>query len=310
MVRGEGNSLEGIDTEKKIHCWGSRGSVAVSGKEFLKYGGDTTCIEIRGRKGELIIIDAGTGIRALGNMLEKQKSLDINLIITHAHWDHLSGFPFFAPLYDKKSRVQIYGPHPTQASLKKIISKTMSAPYFPIEFEDIIANISFPQTKGDGYYIGDILINTIPLRHPSEGVGYRLTQDERSFVFMTDNEIDREYSNGLNYDDYVEFARGADLIFHDAEYSMEEYRKTKGWGHSAYLHTVRFAMDAGVKALGLFHHNQNRTDEEVDAIVDECRRFIEQEGSTMECFAVATGFEAVLEPEEARPEEMMRVSSY
>jgi len=278
----------------KIHCWGSRGSVAVSGKQYLKYGGDTTCVEIMGEDGEIIILDAGTGIRALGNKLEKEQRLMINLLITHAHWDHLSGFPFFSPLYDKKSRINVYGPQPTQASLKKIVSKTMSAPYFPIEFEDILAAIAFPVMHGKEYSIGSVLVQTIPLRHPSEGVGYRLTQHGKCFVFMTDNEIDRNYSNGLSYNDYVEFVRGADLIFHDAEYSMEEYKKTKGWGHSAYLHTVRLALEAGVKALGLFHHNQDRTDSEIEAIVDECRELIEKEGSSMRCFAVASGDEASL----------------
>ncbi len=278
----------------KIHCWGSRGSVAVSGKQYLKYGGDTTCVEVSGEDGELIILDAGTGIRALGNKLEKEQSLRINLLITHAHWDHLSGFPFFSPLYDKKSRINVYGPQPTQASLKKIVSKTMSAPYFPIEFEDIMADISFPVMKGNEYSIGSVLVKTIPLRHPSEAVGYRLTQYGKCFVFMTDNEIDRDYSNGLSYGDYVEFARNADLIFHDAEYTMEEYKKTKGWGHSAYLHTVRLALDAKVKALGLFHHNQDRTDSEIETIVRECREMIEKEGSDMRCFAVAGGDEASL----------------
>ena len=107
----------------KIHCWGSRGSVAVSGRQYLKYGGDTTCVEVRGEDGELIILDAGTGIRALGNKLEQEQRLGINLLITHAHWDHLSGFPFFSPIYDKNCRIKVYGPQPTQESLKKIVSK-------------------------------------------------------------------------------------------------------------------------------------------------------------------------------------------
>ncbi len=294
----------------KIRCWGSRGSITVSGKEFLRYGGDTTCIEVRGADDELIIIDAGTGIRALGNKLVSRGCPDINLLITHSHWDHLSGFPFFAPLYKKDCQIKVYGPRPTQASLRKIVSKTMGAPYFPIEFEDITAKISFPRTEGDAYMLGSIQIKTIPLRHPSKCVGYRLTNNGSTFVFMTDNEIERDYSNGVSYADYVEFARGADLLFHDAEYSMEEYRKTKGWGHSAYLHTVRFAMDAGVKTLGLFHHNQDRTDEEVDAIVRECREFITREGGQLECFAVATGFETILKPTSARADSLRQVSSY
>ncbi len=127
---------------------------------------------------------------------------------------------------------------------------------------------------------------------------------------MTDSEADRDDSNGIGDEDYVNIARGADLRFHDAEYSMEEYRKTKGWGHSAYMHTVEFAMDAGVKALGLFHHNQDRTDEEVDSIVRECREAISRAGSVMECFAVATGFEKTLGREAASTGVLREVHSY
>ncbi|MFQ5428378.1 MAG: MBL fold metallo-hydrolase [Thermodesulfobacteriota bacterium] len=278
----------------KIHCWGSRGSVAVSGREYIEYGGDTSCIEITGSTGEVIILDAGTGIRALGNRLEKEQQSSINLLITHAHWDHLSGFPFFAPIYDKKCHITVYGPHPTQESLKKIISKTMSAPYFPIAFEDIKAGMAFPNMNGSDYSIGSILVRTIPLRHPSEGVGYSLSQGGKRFVFLTDNELGVDHTNGLGYEEYVEFARNADLLFHDAEYRKDEYKKTKGWGHSAYLDAVKLALDAGVKALGLFHHNQERTDTEINSIVKECREVIARKGSKMKCFAVAKGYEATL----------------
>ncbi len=278
----------------KIHCWGSRGSVAVSGKEYIKYGGDTTCIEVTGADGELIILDAGTGIRALGNRLETEQRLSVNLLITHAHWDHLSGFPFFAPIYDKKCHITVYGPQPTQLSLKKIVSKTMSAPYFPIDFKDIQANIAFPRMNGKDYSIGSILVKTIPLRHPSEGVGYSLTQGGKRFVFLTDNELGKKHSNGLRYNDYVGFARGADLLFHDAEYRAEEYKKTKGWGHSAYLDAVKLGLEAKVKALGLIHHNQERTDTEINSIVKECRKVIAEKGSKMKCFAVAKGYETTL----------------
>ncbi|MFQ5354833.1 MAG: MBL fold metallo-hydrolase [Thermodesulfobacteriota bacterium] len=278
----------------KIHCWGSRGSVTVSGREYIEYGGDTSCIEVTGSTGELIIIDAGTGIRTLGNELVKKEELRINLLITHAHWDHLSGFPFFAPIYDKKCNINVYGPHPTQESLKKIISNTMSAPYFPIAFEDIKAYMTFPRMNGRDYTIGSILVKTIPLRHPSEGVGYSLSEQGKRFVFLTDNELGQNHSNGLKYNNYVEFARDADLLFHDAEYRRDEYKKTKGWGHSAYLDAVKLGLDAGVKALGLFHHNQERTDSEINSIVDECREVIAENGSKMKCFAVARGYEATL----------------
>ncbi|GMR04154.1 MAG: MBL fold metallo-hydrolase [Thermodesulfobacteriota bacterium] len=278
----------------KIHCWGSRGSIAVSGKEYLKYGGDTCCIEVESSGGDLIIIDAGTGIRALGNKLKKEKRLNINLLITHAHWDHLSGFPFFEPIYSRDSVIRVYGPQPTQVSLKKIVSKTMASPYFPVELEDIHAKISFLGMGNKDYSIGSVKITTIPLSHPNEGVGYRFEEDGRSFVFLTDNELTYHHKTGLDYEDYVEFARGADLLFHDAEFKKSEYKKTRGWGHSVYLDTLKFALDAGVKALGLFHHNQERTDTEIDEMVEKCRRIISKSGSAMECFAVAKGMDISL----------------
>lgn len=277
-----------------IHCWGARGSIAVSGRDFIKYGGDTTCIEVVSNTGDLIIIDAGTGIRLLGNKLMREKARRVNLLLTHAHWDHLSGFPFFKPIYRKESEIRVYGPQPTQDSLKKILSKTMSSPYFPIELEDINADISFLGMGINDYSIGSVKIRTIPLSHPNQGVGYRLEEDGKSFVFLTDNELTYRHPKGLAYAEYVKFAKDADILFHDSEYSREEYKETQGWGHSVYLDTVQLAIDANVKCLGLFHHNQDRTDAEVDRILKECKKMLSEKGSKIKCFAVASGTEIKL----------------
>ncbi|MBI5809756.1 MAG: MBL fold metallo-hydrolase [Deltaproteobacteria bacterium] len=277
-----------------IRCWGSRGSIAVSGRQYLKYGGDTSCIEVVSNNGDIIIIDAGTGIRALGNRLVRAKKTRINLLLTHSHWDHLSGFPFFRPIYKKDSVIRVYGPQSTQDSLKSIVSKTMASPYFPVELEDINADISFLGMGNKSYSIGSVNIRTIPISHPDPGVGYRLEEDGRSFVFLTDNELTFSHPAGVKYEEYVKFVKGADMVFHDAEYKRAEYKKTVGWGHSVYLDTLKLAMDAGVKSLGLFHHNQDRTDKEVDGIVTECRKIIARKGGKMKCFAVAAGMEIKL----------------
>lgn len=275
-----------------IRCWGSRGSITVSGTEYIKYGGDTTCIEVVSDDGDLIIIDAGTGIRRLGNRLVAEgRHGRISLLLTHAHWDHLSGFPFFKPIYMSDSEITIYGPQPTQVSVKSIISKTMSSPYFPIELEDINASITFLGMGNKDYSIGPVNISTVPLSHPNQGVGYRLEEGGRSFVFLTDNELSYHHPTGLDYNGYVEFASGADLLFHDSEFNREEYRSTEGWGHSVYLDTVKLAMDARVGTLGLFHHNQERTDREVEAIEKECRKVIKENGSGLKCVAVGAGME-------------------
>ncbi|MEE9613772.1 MAG: MBL fold metallo-hydrolase [Thermodesulfobacteriota bacterium] len=272
-----------------IRCWGSRGSIPVSGEEYIKYGGDTTCVEITSASGEIMIIDAGTGIRALGNSLVRKKRSKMSLLLTHSHWDHLSGFPFFKPLYRKESKIKVWGPEVTHDSLRNLISNTMAPPYFPIELEGINADISFHTIKKKSFSIGGIKIENIPLSHTNQGVGYKFTEDGKSFVFITDNEITHQHPGGLDYRDYVKFSEGADLLFHDAEYTPADYKITRGWGHSVYLDTLYLALEAGVKKLGLFHHNQDRTDPEIDKMVEECRSIAYDRGSGLECLAVAAG---------------------
>ncbi len=278
-----------------IRCWGSRGSISVSGKDYLKYGGDTTCLEVVSSNDDLIILDAGTGIRQLGNRIvaEKDKRI-INLLLTHAHWDHLAGFPFFKPIYMKEYKLRIFGPLPTQESLRSIISKTMTHPYFPIEFEDIKAEITFHEMDHSSVDIGSLQVETIPLSHPNQGFGYKFIEDNKSFAFLTDNELTYPHEGGKEFDDYVEFARDVEFLIHDAEYTREEYAETKGWGHSVYLDTLELALKANVGKLGLFHLNQDRTDEGEDELVENSRKIIAEKGSKLECFAVGSDMEIEL----------------
>jgi len=271
-----------------IRCWGSRGSIPVSGKSYLKYGGDTTCIELRTKNDDIIIIDAGSGIRRLGNTLIKEGRKDLNIIFTHAHWDHILGFPFFKPLYFEGTSINMLGSPIAQDSIKHIISKTMQAPNFPVRFEDMKAEISYIGACPDWFRIKAISIEPIRISHPNQGMGYKFTEDSKSFVFLTDNELTYVHPGGLTYEGYCEFARGADLLIHDSEYLPEEYAKhTKTWGHSIYLDSLNLALEAGVKSFGLFHHNQERSDEQIDKMVEDCKSIIKERGSKMECFAVA-----------------------
>ena len=275
-----------------IRCWGSRGSIPVSGKEYLKYGGDTTCIELRTKNDSIVIIDAGSGIRRLGNNLIQEGRLDFNIIFTHAHWDHILGFPFFKPLYRKETRINILGAILAQESVKHILSKTMQAPNFPVRLEDIRANLSYLPECQDWFKINGLSITPIQLSHPNQGLGYKFSENGKNFVFLTDNELTYIHPGGLKFEDYIEFSRGADLLIHDSEYLPEEYNKfTKTWGHSVYLDSLTLALEAGVKRFGLFHHNQERTDEQIDSMVTDCRRIIRERGSNMECFAVAKDME-------------------
>jgi phosphoribosyl 1,2-cyclic phosphodiesterase len=277
-----------------IRCWGSRGSIPVSGKEYLHYGGNTTCLEIRTKNDDILIIDAGSGIRELGNFLLAEDRHDYTLLMTHAHWDHIMGFPFFKPIYSPKTQINVCGCPFAQTSLKEMFSRLMAPPNFPVNFDAIHARITYDDTCVETYRIGSMIITPIPLSHPNQGNGYKFEEDGKSFVFLTDNELGFQHEGGLQYQDYLDFSRGADLLIHDAEFGEEEYKKTRGWGHSVYKDALQLAIEAGVKELGLFHHNQERFDTAVDATVNECRKEIVRRGKNMKCFAVRQGTELTL----------------
>ncbi|MFH1006622.1 MAG: MBL fold metallo-hydrolase [Candidatus Latescibacterota bacterium] len=275
-----------------IRCWGARGSIPVSGKEYLKYGGDTTCIEIRTEEDEIIIIDAGTGIRRLGNQLLQENRRNYSMIFTHAHWDHLLGFPFFKPIYVDGTAIEMFGCPFAQESVKKMISTIMSPPNFPVDFRDIKAELTYHQDACEHpFSIKSLEVIPILLNHPNQGIGYKFVEKGKTFVFLTDNELTFEHPGGLGFSDYRAFCSGADLLIHDAEYREEEYKLTAGWGHSAYKDALRLAIDSNVRRFGLFHHNQDRTDQGVDEMVRDCRRLTQGKDASPECFAVCQGME-------------------
>ncbi|QTA88499.1 MBL fold metallo-hydrolase [Desulfonema magnum] len=271
-----------------IKCWGSRGSVPVSGKEYVKYGGDTTCLEIRTKSDDIIIVDAGTGIRKLGNQLVREGRYVFHLIFTHAHWDHVMGFPFFKPIYSKDCEIRMHR-CPFSEYLKKLLSKVMEYPTFPVKYSDIGAKVFYEEACSDQFEIGSVTITPIKLSHPNTGTGFKFVEDGKSFVFLTDNELGFVHPGGLPFEAYAEFCSGADLLFHDGEYQPEEYEMFMTWGHSAYTHALDLAFEAGVKKLGLFHLNQERADWQVDEIVENCKHRIAEKKSSLECCAVRAG---------------------
>jgi phosphoribosyl 1,2-cyclic phosphodiesterase len=270
----------------KITCWGARGSIAVSGKDFVKYGGDTTCVEVRSKNNDIIILDAGTGMRRLGNKLLASNERDVNMLFTHAHWDHLMGFPFFKPIYMKGTVIRMFGCPYAQKSVKAMIGNTMVAPYFPVDYGFLQAEITSQSVCNETFQIGPVTITPIALSHPNMGIGYKFTEDGKTFVFLTDNELAHKHHGGLDYDDYLRFSEGADFLIHDSEYSADQYAMTKGWGHSLYTDALRLAMEAQVKQFGLFHHNQDRTDAAQDEIVKDCRRIAKEKKAQLTCFAL------------------------
>jgi len=279
----------------KITCWGSRGSIPVSGAEYEKYGGDTTCLEITCDSGDVIILDAGTGMRRLGSkLLAANGGRPCSLLLTHAHWDHLMGFPFFKPIYMKGTKIGIYGCAYVQESVRHMIAQPMAAPYFPVEFGQLAAEFDFHEVCERSFSIGSVEVSTIPLNHPNQGLGYRFTEGGRSFVFLTDNELMHRHAGGADVDAYRRFSEGADLLVHDAEYTQEQYRMTKGWGHSVYTDALQLALDAGVRQFGLFHVNQERTDADMDRLVADCGRIVQERNRSLRCFGMAAGMEIEL----------------
>jgi phosphoribosyl 1,2-cyclic phosphodiesterase len=277
-----------------IRCWGARGSIPVSGEEYIKYGGDTTCLEIRTKDDEIIVIDAGSGIRRLGHRLISEKRFNYTMIFTHAHWDHIMGFPFFNPIYFKKTRITLFGCPFAQTSVKQMISKIMAPPNFPVDFEKIRADIDYHESCNSQFSVKSMTITPIPLNHPNQGLGYKFVEDGKRFVFLTDNELTFEHSGGTDFQEYRDFAADSDLLIHDAEYTEEEYKKTKSWGHSVYKDALRLALEAKVKKFGLFHHNQERSDKGIDDMVEHCRKVIEKNHAEVECFALHQGMEIEL----------------
>jgi phosphoribosyl 1,2-cyclic phosphodiesterase len=278
----------------KIKCYGARGSIPVCGEEYVKYGGDTPCLEIRSRDDAIIIIDAGTGIRRLGTELLKQQEFAYNLLLTHSHWDHIIGFPFFKPIYETNTVIKLFGCSATQGNMKKLLSATMSAPFFPVPFDQMKAKILYSDICQFSYHISTIEIVPIKLNHPNGGQGYKLIEDGKVFVFLTDNELGYQHRSGLNFATYVDFVTAADLLIHDAEYTPQEYKLTRGWGHSTYLEALELAIQGKVKCFGLFHHNQERKDSDLDLMVQECREILHQKKVKMECFALSPLSELIL----------------
>lgn len=275
----------------KIKCWGSRGSIPVSGKEFVKYGGDTTCIEITADSGETIIIDAGTGIRRLGNDLLDRNIFNYHLLFTHAHWDHILGLAFFRPLQFKKVNMIVQDRKFFNKTTQDVLNALLKQPFFPITIRDLSANLVFDKSINGSFQIGSVKIESIPISHPGGGVGYKLIEGNSTFVFLTDNELGHQHPGGKSISDYIDFVKNVDLLVHDAEYTPEEYEKNVTWGHSTFPEVLDLAIKANVKRLGLFHQNQNRTDNEVDEIVKVCKQKIQDKGLSLDCFAVAMDME-------------------
>ncbi|MCP4681092.1 MAG: MBL fold metallo-hydrolase [Desulfobacterales bacterium] len=261
----------------KVRFWGTRGSIPAPGKDTVIYGGNTTCVEITLESGARVIIDSGSGIRALGDRLSAEGVRDIHLLMTHMHWDHLLGFPFFSPLYDPAAKIAVDGFPTCMKGLKVPFETNEGFGLFPVRFRDIKAEIRYIDRLHHGpLEIDNVIIDTIPLQHPQGGFGYRFREGKKTLVFITDNELTQEAQIERHSADYVGFCKDVDILIHDAQYKPDEMKQHKGWGHSDYVSALNLALNAHAKRLILFHHDPSRKDQEVARFESHCRDIAKQ----------------------------------
>jgi phosphoribosyl 1,2-cyclic phosphodiesterase len=278
-----------------IKIWGCRGSIPSPGGDTSKYGGNTTCVEVRLADGSLIVIDAGSGIRSLGlELVRAGGPKRFHLFLTHAHWDHLQGFPFFLPAYLKDFSIQVWGGPRSLKALRSFLQHQMAPPYFPVKYSALQGRIRFPGRPASQRTIAGTRIQAIPLSHPNGGYGFKFTAGSRSLVYLTDNELGFPHRGGLPWASYAELCRGVDLVLHDAQYTEEEYRLTRGWGHSTFAAAAGLCLDSAPRRFGLIHHDPKHTDLELDACVKDCRRRIARGHGRSDCFGATEGMEISL----------------
>jgi phosphoribosyl 1,2-cyclic phosphodiesterase len=294
----------------KARFWGTRGSIPTPGKQTVRYGGNTPCVEVRLRDDSLVIFDAGTGIRGLGDaLITAGESVKAYIAISHPHWDHIQGFPFFKPAFISGNELTIIGGQSRKVTLRQMIASQMNKIYFPIQLNELKAKINFHPIREGSMQIFDATLSVIYVNHPEFALGYRLTCGGHSLVYISDNEpFDREIARSMkNVDKRVvasyaaskgdpnqrifDFVRGADILIHDSTYTPEEYVSHVGWGHSDYLFTLKVADEAGVRKLVLFHHDQTHDDEKIDDILHKCLKEIKTRNYDFECMAAAEGME-------------------
>jgi phosphoribosyl 1,2-cyclic phosphodiesterase len=252
----------------KIRFWGVRGSLASPGIQTTRYGGNTSCVEVSHR-GHSLILDAGTGLSQLGHKLilaQKKSRSVINLFLTHYHFDHICGLPFFRPVYKKKNLLNIVGPGPSAHDVKKVFKKFFSADFFPVTFSSLPAKITYASFKKKPHKVGPFTVDSFRLNHPSSTLGYRITDGKTSVAYLCDHEpID--YCNHLNAKDKIhyqnkltEWLSDIDVLITDSHYFNHEYPSHKGWGHSPWSYSIQLAQQAKAKKLVLFHHSPMHSD--------------------------------------------------
>ena len=304
----------------RIRFWGVRGSIPVPGKSTVRYGGNTSCVEVRA-DGEIIILDAGTGIRLLGLALDKEfgpRSMKLTLLISHTHWDHIQGLPFFSPAYNEKNVIRVLGYEGARAGLATILAGQMETPFFPVSLRELPSHLAIEELKDAEFQIGKVEIRSKFANHPGICAGYRLSTSSGSIAYFPDNEpyeplkmhlasragISQEEARDFAIAErakMVEFLQGCDYAIMDTQYTDEEYTDHIGWGHSSLSSVVSLALDANVGRLLLFHHDPNHDDEMIDKMVERARALVAKSEKPLEVEAAREGAEILLCAKTAAP---------
>ena len=306
-------SVPASSSPARIKFWGTRGSIAVPGPKTLRYGGDTTCVELRADN-EVIVLDAGSGIRPLGVALQKEfreRPINLSLLITHAHWDHIQGFPFFKPAYDPKNEIRILGFDGAGATFREIMTEPMRSPFFPITMRELSAKMEITKLTEMKFSLGKVDVHAAFVNHPGVCAGYRLFTSTGSVAFLPDHEPYEfflhaaggkpptpEQAKEIATNEHarlVKFLRGSEILVLDSQYTDKEYQTHIGWGHGSISSAVTLALEAEVQALLLFHHDPGHGDDVVDTMVQSARELATKSGRPLEVTAAKEGSEILLE---------------
>jgi phosphoribosyl 1,2-cyclic phosphodiesterase/CheY-like chemotaxis protein len=300
---------EFVPPSTRVKFWGVRGSIPVPGSSTVGYGGNTSCVEVRA-EGEIIILDAGSGLRELGIALEAEfgdRPIRSTLLISHFHWDHIQGLPFFLPAYKQKNSLRVLGYEGAQASLATALATQMETSFFPVSFSDMPSAITIEELKETNFSIGKVKVESRRLYHPGKCFGYRLTTSNGSIAYLPDNEPYAVHNLAAasapgkaafnpveERSKLVEFLRRSDILIIDTQYTDDEYTQKVGWGHGSLSSVVSLAIDAEIRKLFLFHHDPTHDDRMVDEMVERARMLVLESGRPIEVEAAREGAEVWL----------------